>query len=105
REPTAAVRKLGSGPRAGPVAGRCAGADCARATPRSMSTAPSFTPGAAELASRASLLADRLSEGLKPLAPVAYNYRWSWSRDGASLFRDIDPHRWALAGENPVRFL
>jgi len=49
-------------------------------------------------------LAGLLPESLRPLARVAYNYRWSWSRDGA-LFHDINPHRWALSGENPVRFL
>ena len=50
-------------------------------------------------------LADHLSHGLKPLARVAYNYLWSWAPDGAAVFRDINPHRWALSGENPVRFL
>ncbi len=65
----------------------------------------SFEPGAADLESRAELLAERLSTGLKPLARVAYNYRWSWMRDGTAVFRDINPHRWLLSGENPVRFL
>jgi glycogen phosphorylase len=65
----------------------------------------SFTPGAADLAGRIDLLAARLSESLKPLAGVAYNYRWSWAADGTAVFRDINPHRWALAGANPVRFL
>ena len=70
-----------------------------------MSISSSFAPGAADLEGRVALLADRLSEGLKPLAPVAYNYVWSWLRDGRAVFRDINPHRWALAGGNPVRFL
>jgi glycogen phosphorylase len=65
----------------------------------------SFAPGASDLASRAEVLADRLTDGLKPLAPIAYNYVWSWTRDGADVFRDINPHRWELAGANPVRFL
>ncbi len=65
----------------------------------------SFEPGAADLEARAQLLAERLSPGLKPLARVAYNYRWSWTRDGPAVFRDINPHRWSLSGENPVRFL
>ncbi len=65
----------------------------------------SFAPGAADLAARIELLADRLTECLRPLAPVAYNYRWSWAADGPAVFRDINPHRWALAGGNPVRFL
>jgi glycogen phosphorylase len=55
--------------------------------------------------SRVAVLADKLSPGLKPLARVAYNYRWSWDPDGAAVFRDINPHRWVLSGENPVHFL
>jgi len=51
------------------------------------------------------VLAERLTPGLRPLARVAYNYRWSWAKDGPDVFRDINPHRWALSGENPVRFL
>lgn len=70
-----------------------------------MSFSAPFAPGAADLAGRAELLATRLSAGLKPLAPVAYNYRWSWTADGAAVFRDINPHRWELSGHNPVRFL
>jgi glycogen phosphorylase len=69
------------------------------------STAAAFSPGAADLAARVAGLADRLSDGLKPLASIAYNYAWSWTRDGAAVFRDINPHRWELAGANPVRFL
>jgi glycogen phosphorylase len=64
-----------------------------------------FAPGAADLESRIAVLAERLVDGLKPLARVAYNYRWSWARDGMDVFREINPHRWALSGENPVRFL
>jgi starch phosphorylase len=54
---------------------------------------------------RAELLAERLDEDLRPLARVAYNYRWSWSADGEAVFRDIDPHGWRLSGRNPVLFL
>ena len=64
-----------------------------------------FTPGAADLAARAAVLADRLVDGLKPLADVAYNYRWSWAQDGAALFSDINGYRWSASGQNPVRFL
>ena len=39
-----------------------------------MSSFATFTPGAADLETRAALLAERLSDGLKPLAEVAYNY-------------------------------
>ncbi len=64
-----------------------------------------FEPGAHDLQWRADNLAVRLSDGLKPLAPFAYNYRWSWMRGGDAVFRDINPHRWELSGHNPVRFL
>ena len=64
-----------------------------------------FFGGSADLEDRANRLAERLPEGLRPLAHLAHNFRWSWARDGAALFRDINPHRWALSGENPVRFL
>jgi starch phosphorylase len=64
-----------------------------------------FTPGASDLAWRRDLLAERLTPGLQPLASVAYNYAWSWDPDGPAVFRDINPHRWQLSGENPVRFL
>ena len=64
-----------------------------------------FVPGAADLAARTEILAEQLSESLKPLARVAYNYRWSWAPDGPAVFRDINPHRWALSWANPVRFL
>jgi len=64
-----------------------------------------FGPGTADLETRAALLADRLTDSLKPLAAVAYNYAWSWLPDGGAVFRDINPHRWGLSGANPVRFL
>ena len=46
-----------------------------------------------------------LPDGLKPLAAVAYNYRWSWL-PGEDVFREINPHRWARRrqpGEVPLR--
>jgi glycogen phosphorylase len=64
-----------------------------------------FGPGAADLDSRAAALSDRLTEGLKPLARVAYNYAWSWLPGGEAVFREINPHRWALSRSNPVQFL
>ena len=61
--------------------------------------------GAADIAERVADLAEHLPDGLKPLASVAYNYRWSWLPRAESVFREINPHRWELAGGNPVRFL
>lgn len=50
-------------------------------------------------------LEENLPEPLRPLARVAYNYRWSWSTDGAAMFEAIDPERWARTGHNPRRLL
>lgn len=47
----------------------------------------------------------RLPEPLRPLAGIAYNYRWSWLPGGGELFDGLAPHRWELAGHNPVRLL
>jgi starch phosphorylase len=50
-------------------------------------------------------LAERLPEPLAPLARLAYNYRWSWLPGGAELFAAVDPERFALTNQNPVRLL
>ena len=42
---------------------------------------------------------------MAPLARIAYNYRWCWYPGGKDVFRSIDPDRWELCGENPVRLL
>ncbi len=61
--------------------------------------------GDEELGIRAADLAGRLPEVLAPLARIAYNYRWRWYPGGKEVFRSIDPDRWELCGENPVRLL
>jgi starch phosphorylase len=58
-----------------------------------------------DIASRVAELESGLPEALKPLAQVAYNYRWSWHPDGEAVFRDLDADGWERAGRNPVRFL
>lgn len=70
-------------------------------------TTPDFsrTAGAADIAERAADLAEHLPDALAPLAPFAYNYRWSWYPGAEDVFREINPHRWELAGANPVKFL
>ena len=50
-------------------------------------------------------LAERIPDGLEPLARLAYNYRWSWLPGGSELFRAIDAERFELCGQNPVRLL
>ena len=61
--------------------------------------------GDEELSARAADLAGRLPEALAPLARIAFNYRWAWYPRGKEVFRAIDPHRWEVCGENPVRLL
>jgi starch phosphorylase len=39
------------------------------------------------------------------LAHLAYNYRWSWTADARELFASVDPDRFELCSENPVRLL
>jgi len=38
---------------------------------------------------------------LQPLERLAWNYWWSWSADGASLFRDLDADIWEDCEHNP----
>jgi len=50
-------------------------------------------------------LAGRVPNPLRPLARAAFNLRWSWTPGGAETFRAVDPRRWELCGENPIRLL
>ena len=47
----------------------------------------------------------RLPAPLAPLARLARNYRWSWTRGGPQVFAHLSRHGWERAGENPVRLL
>jgi starch phosphorylase len=38
---------------------------------------------------------------LMPLKQLAWNYWWSWSADGASIFRDLDADIWEECEQNP----
>ena len=58
-----------------------------------------------DVAARIDELEGHLLPELRPLAAVAYNFRWSWVRGGSAVFAGLDPHRWRLAEANPVRFL
>ncbi|MGH8976962.1 MAG: alpha-glucan family phosphorylase [Acidimicrobiia bacterium] len=62
-------------------------------------------PGADDRRQAVDDLASRLPEPLRPIAELAYDYWWSWARGGREVFAAIDAHRFAAAGENPVRFL
>jgi starch phosphorylase len=62
-------------------------------------------PGSEDLRRAADQLAARLPSGLAPLARLVFNYRWSWIVGGPSLFASVEPHRWQVCGQNPLRLL
>jgi starch phosphorylase len=61
--------------------------------------------GDQDIACAVAELARVVPDALKPLAQLAYDYRWSWSADGAALFQQIDAEHWARTGHNPRRLL
>ncbi len=61
--------------------------------------------GREDLRRAAADLAERLPDALAPLARLAFNYRWSWLPGGAELFSAVDPERFELCHQNPVRLL
>jgi starch phosphorylase len=61
--------------------------------------------GDRDLAREAEELAGKLPPVLASLARMAFNYRWSWAPGGPEAFRDVDPYRWRIQRENPVRLL
>jgi starch phosphorylase len=68
-------------------------------------TSETFNDGRRDIARAADDLAQRLPDALAPLARLALNYRWSWLAGGAELFRSVDPERFEVCGQNPVRLL
>ncbi len=50
-------------------------------------------------------LTKKLPAPLLPLERLAWNYWWSWSADGASLFRDLDSDIWEECEHNPRQLL
>ena len=64
-----------------------------------------MTTGSDDIHRAAAALADRVPPELVPLARAAFNLRWSWTPGAAETFTAIDPRRWELSGENPIRLL
>jgi starch phosphorylase len=64
-----------------------------------------YYDGLGDIRCAAGDLAERIPPALAPLARLAFNYRWSWAPGGPQLFRSIDPERFELCGQNPVRLL
>src|SRR5919202_2697987 len=58
-----------------------------------------------EVEQRAALSERMLPESLRGLERLAWNYWWSWSLDGPSVFRDLDPSVWEECEHNPRRLL
>jgi starch phosphorylase len=46
-----------------------------------------------------------LPRTLQPLPHLAWNYWWSWTPDGAEVFRDLDPSIWEQCERNPRALL
>jgi starch phosphorylase len=63
------------------------------------------TAGSTDIAAAAQALRTRLPAPLGALAPMAYNYRWSWTSGAPELLASIDPRRWEACDGNPVRLL
>jgi glycogen phosphorylase len=47
----------------------------------------------------------QLPLSLRPLERLSWNFWWSWSADGASVFRDLDPDIWEQYEQNPRQLL
>ncbi|MBK6277698.1 MAG: DUF3417 domain-containing protein [Gammaproteobacteria bacterium] len=62
-------------------------------------------PGERDIDRAVAELQEGLPERLRPLARVAYDYRWCWAADGPAVFAAIDPERWVRTGGNPRRLL
>ena len=70
-----------------------------------MASCAAVSLGREDIDRAAEALASRVPTPLHPLARAAYNLRWSWTPGGADTFSAVDPQRWELCGENPIRLL
>ncbi|HEX8891652.1 MAG TPA: alpha-glucan family phosphorylase [Pyrinomonadaceae bacterium] len=58
-----------------------------------------------EIEQKIELRERKLPESLESLARLAWNYWWSWTGGGTSVFRDLDPVSWEECEHNPRRLL
>src|SRR5205085_7544904 len=58
-----------------------------------------------EIEQRVELRERKLPESLESLDRLAWNYWWSWTGGGTSVFRDLDPSVWEECEHNPRRLL
>ena len=58
-----------------------------------------------EIEQRVELRERKLPESLESLGRLAWNYWWSWTGGGTSVFRDLDPSVWEECEHNPRRLL
>jgi glycogen phosphorylase len=52
-----------------------------------------------------SILERQLPENLRILEQISWNYWWSWAKDGAAVYRDLNPSLWEKTEQNPRRVL
>lgn len=59
----------------------------------------------AEIETKPSVKVRQLPQTLQPLEKLAANYWWSWTPDGAEVFRDLDASVWEQCDRNPRALL
>jgi starch phosphorylase len=59
----------------------------------------------AEIEIKPSVKVRQLPQTLQPLDKLAANYWWSWTPDGAEVFRDLDSSVWEQCNRNPRALL
>ncbi len=65
-----------------------------RMTPGKVPDGNGPNDGSRDMARAIAELAEQVPPALAPLAPIAYDYRWSWEPRTAALFEALDPATW-----------
>lgn len=64
-----------------------------------------MTALAVQISNETEFIRREMPDNLQWLARIARNYWWSWTADGAGVFRDLDPNLWEHLEQNPLRLL